>query len=275
MEGDPLAPWTLNIILHCWARTLPLQPLQVKVYPMSLGRQRANATVRQLERTRLLPARDVRQFLTCAHLQALYAEGSLIPRQALEAVRAAATRAVWGTALCPNNTMRSVACSLALLVPLHRAAPEMACLYHAVVTMAEVHKLFPEVVTELWECRARGWQAHLGIAKLFLRQLHFHAWSWTSPTTITTHDHQTIRLPQLLSGGGKHDLRECLRTQWWAHWSPLRSCLQGAGSRVDRLLTLRPVHSMRKSNFEFGNDGTAGAKYLRFLCNCLWSGTRL
>ena len=73
----------------------------------------------------------------------------------------------------------------------------------------------------------------------------------------------------------KHQFRDILRQIWWAEWAPLRHCLQGTAFGVDRLLSLRPVHNMRKGNFDFGNDGTHGARYRRLLANAMWSGTRL
>ena len=48
-------------------------------------------------------------------------------------------RAVWGPTLEPNNFMRSV--------PLHRAAPEVASFYHAILTMAHVQAKVPDVVS--------------------------------------------------------------------------------------------------------------------------------
>ena len=56
-------------------------------------------------------------------------------------------RAVWGPTLDTNNVMRSVATTLALMVPLHRAAPEVASFYQAILTMAHVQAKVPDVVS--------------------------------------------------------------------------------------------------------------------------------
>ena len=76
-------------------------------------------------------------------------------------------RAVWGPTLEPNNVMRSVATTLAFMVPLHRAAPEVASFYRVILTMAHVHAKVPDVVSTLWEFRDRHWKSHLGFLKLF------------------------------------------------------------------------------------------------------------
>ena len=176
--------------------------------------------------------------------------------------------------------MRSVATTLALMVPLHRASPEVACLYHAILTMAQVHAQVPEVVSTLWQFRNLNWKSHVGFSKLFLRQLDLNHWRWESPDTIRTSTHNLVVFSALTLAGdagqlARHNLREHLRATWWAKWAPLRPCLDGAADAINRQLSMRPVQCMRKEDFQYGNDGTKGARYVRLLANTMWSGTRL
>ena len=77
----------------------------------------------------------------------------MIPVKSCDKVLTAMVRAVWGPTLQPNNVTRIVATTVALMVPLHRAAPEVASLYRAILTVAHVQAKVPDVVSTLWEFR--------------------------------------------------------------------------------------------------------------------------
>lgn len=146
--------------------------------------------------------------------------------------------------------------------------------------MAHVQVQLPAVAMSLWECRQKPWQSHVGFAKPFTRQIQTQGWNWISPDLLQTIGSFEVVLSSLLTDGldgerAKHQFRDILRQIWWAEWAPLRPCLQGAEVGVDRVFSLRLVHHMRKGHFDFGNDGTKGARYRRLLANAMWSGTRL
>lgn len=221
---------------------------------MKLGTERAKQTISQLERTRALPQQDIRETLACAQMQILHPEGACVPVKICDKVRTAMVRAIWGPTLEPNNTMRSVAATLGLFVPLHVAAPHINCFYQAVICMAHVQVQLPAIARSLWEFRHKRWQGHVGFAKLFMRQIQTQGWNWISPDRIQTSGSCEVVLSSLLLDGpdgerAKHQFRDILRQIWWAEWAPLRHCLQGTAFGVDRLLSLRPVHNMRKGNF--------------------------
>ena len=154
--------------------------------PMKLGTERAKQTISQLERTRALPQQDIRETLACAQMQILHPEGACVPVKICDKVRTAMVRAIWGPTLEPNNTMRSVAATLGLFVPLHVAAPHINCLYQAVICMAHVQVQLPAIARSLWEFRHKPWQGHVGFAKLFMRQIQTQGWNWISPDRIQT-----------------------------------------------------------------------------------------
>ena len=86
-----------------WTRYLGSSVETKACVGMDLGKQRAKKTVAQLERTRLLPVNAIREQLACAHVQAMYPQGSLIPVKACDTVRSAMVRAVWGPNIEPNT----------------------------------------------------------------------------------------------------------------------------------------------------------------------------
>ena len=241
---------------------------------MTFGTKQVQKVLPLLRTVVHLPHRDIRMTLAMSYLQGLNSGATTAPMTDLDLVQTAITHAFWGSHLNPNNTMRSVAVTLGLFVPLHRASPHIQYVYLTILALADLGHQAPYLLHTLWEQRHQCWRSLLGFynqscAALFICSGHGPVLSNSKAPTII------ISLNHLHRGADNHEakrhrLRDALRDHWRATSAPLRPCLTGASAGIDRDRSLAPVRQSQTFN-----DGACSFRYTRFLANALWSRRRL
>ena len=86
---------------------------------MALGSKRVHKVLPFLHTVVQLPSREIRTTLAISFLQGLNSATVLTPLADLDFIQTAVIHAYWGNNLTPNNTMRNVAVTSGLLIPLH------------------------------------------------------------------------------------------------------------------------------------------------------------
>ena len=355
-QGDPIAPWALNVIMAAWLKALPAVqvcrvflddrclldsriailsealirtsqfdsafglaihptkscrfythemplanggrwadlPLKVMIkylgvqletdpgIPLAFGDTRAEKLRQLMARARLLPQVRTRHLLICAVPQGMFAEGVGATIAAIRRLTTAVVQAWWGPTLHAKNRMRSVALTLGVQAPLHRAAPEVVQCYGIFISLGGLACQSALLVQDLWHVSAPGARrTAVGFARLVHIILDRLEWTWSAWDKVQDADGSSLDLIRLGSRGAagereRHLLRNSLRTWWWRKWDGTRVAHGGLAGGVHRELTLAPLREMSlASDGSFGWDGTDnGARYRRFLADALWSRVR-
>lgn len=129
---------------------------------MTFGTKQVQKVLPLLRTVVHLPHRDIRMTLAMSYLQGLNSGATTAPMTDLDLVQTATTHAFWGSHLNPNNTMRSVAVTLGLFVPLHRASPHIQYVYLTILALADLGHQAPYLLHTLWEQRHQCWRSLLG-----------------------------------------------------------------------------------------------------------------